>query len=186
LKLASKPSLLEIVPRKSYILSDTMLCLSRKTDYALIALGHLCERPTTVVSARDIASAYDLPAALLMNILKTLQKNDLLESVRGVNGGYRLAGNLESFSLYELIHILEGKVEPGCDHDDEPDGPHGQRRGSVQAPVQALHYKLMQFLHDVAVADLVWPGRRIDVPAESLRASKSESKHRKDRVAALV
>jgi Rrf2 family protein len=152
-----------------------MLCLSRKTDYALIALGFLAERQDEVVSARDIASAYDLPAPLLMNILKTLGKHGILSSVRGVSGGYRIRADLEAVSLHELIRILEGKVEPGCDHDHEPDGPRSRRRGSVQAPIQALHYKLMQFLHDVALADLVMPGRRIDVPAESLRRSRPKN-----------
>lgn len=164
-----------------------MLCLTRKTDYALIALSHLCERPGSIVSARDIAAAYDLPVALLMNILKTLQKKAILESNRGVNGGYRLAADLGQLSLYELIEILEGKVEPGCDHESEHGDRPASRRGWVQAPIQALHFKLMQFLHDVAVADLVLPGQRIDVPAEALRSQKSESKARMNvREAALV
>jgi Rrf2 family protein len=155
-----------------------MLCLTRKTDYALIALSHLCERPGSIVSAREIAAAYDLPGALLMNILKTLQKRGILESIRGVRGGYRLVADLGRVSLYRFIESLEGKVEPGCDHEGEPSLASEQKRGSVPAPIQALHFKLMQFLHDVAVADLVLPGRRIDVPAQSLRTVRSEVKIR--------
>jgi Rrf2 family protein len=146
-----------------------MLCLSRKTDYALIALGYLAERPGDVVSAREIAGVYDLPAALLMNILKTLQRHGIVASTRGASGGYRLAGKTDQVSLHDLIRILEGKVEPGCDHDSEPQGPK-----AVHAPIQALHFKLMQFLHDVSLADLVLPGRRIDVPAEVLRRPRPQ------------
>jgi Rrf2 family protein len=150
-----------------------MLCLSRKTDYALIALGYLAERQGQVVSAREVAVAYGLPPALLMNILKRLQKHGIVLSTRGTRGGYRIIGaDLDAVSLHELIRILEGKVEPGCSHEDQPDGPVTVRAGSAQAPIQALHYKLMQFLHDVSLADLVMPGRRIDVPAEVLRRAK--------------
>lgn len=152
-----------------------MLCLSRKTDYALIALGHLAERQERIVSAREVAKAYGLPEALLMNILKRLQQHRLVVSTRGMKGGYRIGTDLDAVSLHELIRILEGKVEPGCDHEHDPDGPIAVRRGSAQAPIQALHYKLMQFLHDVSLADLVMPGRRIDVPAEALRRGKRKS-----------
>jgi len=152
-----------------------MLCLSRKTDYALIALGHLAERHHEVVSAREVARTYDLPEALLMNILKVLQKHGVIQSTRGTNGGYRISVDLETVSLHELIRILEGKVEPGCDHEHGPDSPVSVRGGSAQAPIQALHYKLMQFLHDVSLADLLLPGRRIDVPAEALRRAKRKN-----------
>jgi Rrf2 family protein len=155
-----------------------MLCLTRKTDYALIALGHLAQRQDEIVSAREMAAAYDLPPALLMNILKTLQKNGVLSSVRGVSGGYQILTDLQRVSLFDLIRILEGKVEPGCDHDHEPGGPRSQRRGAVQAPIQALHFKLMQFLHDVSLADLVMPGRRIDVPAQMLQGSRARRRER--------
>jgi Rrf2 family protein len=152
-----------------------MLCLSRKADYALVALGHLAERPDSVVSASEVASAYSLPRALLMNILKSLQKHRLVISTRGKKGGYRIGTDLDAVSLHELIRILDGKVEPGCDHEHEPQGPVSVRSGSAQAPIQALHYKLMQFLHDVSLADLVLPGRRIDVPAEMLRRVKRKT-----------
>jgi Rrf2 family protein len=153
-----------------------MLCLSRKTDYALIALGHLAERPGRVVSANEIASTHQLSKALMMNILKTLQKHRIVNSTRGTLGGYTIGSDLGALSLHELIRVLEGKVEPGCHHEDEPGGPMSVRSGSAQAPIQALHYKLMQFLHDVTIADLVLPGRRIDVPAEALRRRMRETK----------
>jgi DNA-binding IscR family transcriptional regulator len=104
-----------------------------------------------------------------MNILKALQKHHIVRSTRGVRGGYVLRAKLDEVSLHELIRVLEGKVEPGCDHESEPDGPKSVIRGADHPPIQALHYKLMQFLHDVSLADLVLPGRRIDVPAERLR-----------------
>jgi len=159
-----------------------MLCLSRKTDYALIALGYLAERPEAIVSAREISKAYELPLPLLMNLLKRLQNQGVVRSVRGVNGGYKL-GALQQLSLHELIRILEGKVEAGCDHEDAADGSPAVRSSAAHAPVQALHAKLMQFLHDVPVTDLVLPGRRIDVPSGALRRNRDRRQPMRDSAA---
>ena len=158
--------------------STTMFCLSKKTDYALIGLAYLSENPQRIASAREIAEAYQLPLPLLMNILKTLHQQGILLSIRGSNGGYQLAVNPSTVSLYDLISVLE-RNEPAArvlDLDDA--GPHVPERrraklaGPVAAPIEALHYKFRRFLKEVKLSDLLTPGRRIDVPLERVRASE--------------
>lgn len=138
-----------------------MLCLSKKTEYALIALGFLAERPEQVVSAREIGRAFDLPVPLLMKILKTLSRNDLVMSMRGVRGGYQLGRGLWSASLYDLISILDGGTlaKPLVEvHQDDAGTEH--RLPSKHAPVSVLNRRLAKFLDDAKVADLVLPGRQ--------------------------
>src|SRR5262245_25494766 len=77
---------LDIVPIQSYIWVS-MLSFSRKTDYALIALSHLARLQGRTVSAREIAQAYGLPQALVMNVLKAMHRAGIVSSVRGVKGG---------------------------------------------------------------------------------------------------
>ena len=84
-----------------------MWCLSKKSEYALVALAYLAEQPGRLASARQIAEERGLPMSLLMNILKNLQGHGLLSSGRGVKGGYQLARDLGRLSLYELIAIVE-------------------------------------------------------------------------------
>jgi Rrf2 family protein len=163
-----------------------MLCLSKKTEYALVALAHLAEQPERLASAREIASAHGLPAALLMNILKNLQGHGLLCSGRGVKGGYRIAQDLGSLPLYDLIAMVEcGGQQPegdcGClDHvaEDVLGHPDFARFAGSRAPVQALQFKLVRFLKEVRVADLVMPGRRIDVPLERLKIKEHQANRR--------
>ena len=154
-----------------------MLCMSKKTQYALVALGHLSEQPGRVASAREIAAAHAMPMALLINILKNLQGHGLLRSTRGVKGGYQVARDLGGLSLHELIAIVdcEGHSTDGdCGcleyaQDEAARGDWGRnRQASPHGPVQALQFKLVRFLREVRVADLVLPGRRIDVPVERL------------------
>jgi Rrf2 family protein len=155
-----------------------MLCISRKTEYALAAFAHLAEKPGQTASAREIAQAAGLPLALLMNILKNLQSHGLLQSTRGVKGGYRIAREMSDVSLHELIAIVEchgrlGEGECGClEHAVE-----AIRMADSHGPVQALQFKLVKFLRDVRVADLVLPGRRIDVPIERLNKQDRRIEH---------
>lgn len=149
-----------------------MLSLSKKTDYALIALGDLAEDTQRVASARQIAVRCGLPVSLLMNILKSLHGAGFIQSIRGTKGGYRLAIRLHEVSLHELIVVVDGGFRlTECS---------GQRaiceqpscrlagRCPIEAPLQALHYRLEQFLEDVKLSDLIVPGQRIDVPLEMI------------------
>lgn len=152
-----------------------MLCLTKKTEYALIALASLGQSPNDVTSAREIASEHGLPAALLMNILKALQQCDVVRSTRGARGGYLIGPALENLSLHDLIQALEGRVQTtGCEeHGEIEESLPAPAVRAIEAPVRALQYRLTRFLREVRVADLVLPGRRIDVPAELVGFSKS-------------
>lgn len=156
-----------------------MFCLSKKVDYALTALAYLAEQDR-VASARQIAQAFHLPPALLMNILKQLQQCELLKSTRGVKGGYKIAADLARVSLFDLMRFVE--VEHEGAHEIASDGKcqcnecgdyEKELAGTSSAgPVQALHFKLIRFLKDIKLSDLVLPGRRIDVPLDGLSLRK--------------
>ena len=60
-----------------------MLSLNRKTDYALVALSDMADRLGQWASARDIAERGGVPAALLMNVMKTLQGAGIVHSRAG-------------------------------------------------------------------------------------------------------
>ena len=135
-----------------------MLRLSKKADYALISLAYLAEHRTHVVSAREIAQSCELPLPLLMNLLKAMHQRGILRSVRGASGGYQIASDLTTLSLLDLSNLLE----------EAETGRPAEKRLAQHGPAQALQYRLIRFMRDVSVADLVLPGRRIDVPLEGV------------------
>ena len=141
-----------------------MLRLSKKADYALISLGYLAEHPEHVVSAREIAERCQLPLPLLMNILKALHQRGVLKSSRGASGGYRIASDLSKLSLLDLSGMLENA--DGAAAGGAGEGEMDKKRFALHGAAQALQYRIVQFMRDVSVADLVLPGRRIDVPLE--------------------
>jgi Rrf2 family protein len=139
-----------------------MLPLGINTDYALIALAYMVERGDQLASARAIAEAHGLSLPLMMKVLKILHQRQLLQSVRGVKGGYRIGVDLNEVSLYELMAILGGERLIDVDQQPRP------RSFSGHAPALALQYRLIRFLREVPLSDLVIPGRRIEVPLELL------------------
>ena len=73
-----------------------MLKISKKADYALMALQHIASvqfgdvTPGRVVNTKEIAEEYNIPLELLAKVLQTLSKNGLIESHNGPKGGYLL------------------------------------------------------------------------------------------------
>ncbi|MGD2107860.1 MAG: Rrf2 family transcriptional regulator [Phycisphaerae bacterium] len=137
-----------------------MLALTRKTEYALIAMTHLANRAGETVSAREIAQSSGLPLPILTNILKTLTHAGAVRSTRGANGGYGLAKSIDSITLHELIATIEGPFQlvqcalAGTDEDGkspcelEPSCP-------IRTPVYKIHDRLKDFLEGVTLAELM-------------------------------
>ncbi len=132
-----------------------MLALTRKTEYALIALAYLAQHRGDVANARAIARRYRVPASLLMNVLKRLAHEGLLQSVRGSKGGYILAQDPHDVSLHDLIVAVEGPMHfvqcAGAPSDDECELTDVC---PVSRPVRRIHDRLEQFLRDVTLAEI--------------------------------
>ena len=159
-----------------------MLSLNRKTDYALVALADMADRPGQWASAREVAERNGVPGALLMNVLKTMHGAGILRSTRGSRGGYQIAADLERLSLFDLVRMLEN-VDPSPETNGGEPACCGRYKigRSGHGPVHAFHQKLRQFLRSVMLSDLVLPGRRIDVPVELVSTSGSAGRSRIDK-----
>jgi Rrf2 family protein len=88
-----------------------MLRLSKKADYALMAMKHLAVRPDGAsASAREIAEQYDIPVELLAKVLQRLAKRGLLSSLQGTRGGYKLARPTAMISVADIIQAIDGPL----------------------------------------------------------------------------
>src|SRR5205807_8861030 len=88
-----------------------MLKLTKKADYALMAMKHLAENTDRGArSAKDMADAYGIPPEALAKILQRLAKAGLLHSQHGTNGGYRLARAAHTISAFEVIQAIDGPL----------------------------------------------------------------------------
>ena len=88
-----------------------MLRLSKKADYALLAMRHMAGQPDrAAVSARELSEAYDLPPELLAKVLQKLVRGRLLTSIQGIRGGYGLARPAAAISLADVIQAVDGPL----------------------------------------------------------------------------
>lgn len=81
--------------------------LSRTSRYALLAAIALAQRPDEWIPAHELALATGIPANYLTKILHTMARARLLRSVRGPQGGFRLARPPEEISLADVVSLFE-------------------------------------------------------------------------------
>lgn len=86
-----------------------MLKISKLTDYGILAAVYLARKRGEVIAAREIAEFYSLPVPMVSKVLKVLHHNgNLVESHRGVGGGYSFEGDPDRITLSHLLEALEG------------------------------------------------------------------------------
>ncbi len=138
-----------------------MLALTKRTEYALIAICHLARvGRKQVVSAREIHEAHGVPLPLLMGVLKKLGHAGLLESVRGARGGYMLALAPEQLSLAAVIEAVEGPVQlvRCADLNKQNRRCALTKQCPIQRSVHRVHHQLRDFMSRVKIADLAFDG----------------------------
>ncbi len=131
-----------------------MLRLSKKADYALMAMKHLAMRPDSAsASAREIAEAYDIPLELLAKVLQRLVRARLLVSVQGTRGGYRLGRPPQKIPVAEVIQSVDGPVTvTACSPDDHNCDQFN--KCSIRDPLWKIRGRIVEALNTVSVAEL--------------------------------
>ena len=83
--------------------------LTNYSDYALRSLIYLAVRPEpeTLANISDIANSYNISKSHLTKIIHQLGQLGYIESVRGKNGGIRLAAAPKDINLGVLIKQIE-------------------------------------------------------------------------------
>ena len=113
-----------------------MLRLSKKADYALIAMKHLALRPDQAASsAREIAEQYDIPVELMAKVLQ------------------RLARGASAISVADIIQAIDGPLTvTACSTGDKNCGQYA--KCSVRDPLWQIRERIAAALATVSVAEL--------------------------------
>jgi Rrf2 family protein len=132
-----------------------MLRLSKKADYALMAMKHLALRGdrSSSSSAREIAEQYDIPIELLAKVLQRLVRGGLLASHQGTRGGYQLARLPTMISVADVIQAIEGPVTVTACATDE--GTCEQyAKCNVRDPLWRVRERILAALGECTIAEL--------------------------------
>jgi len=89
--------------------------ISAKGEYAAKAVLYLSLKYPGIVTIHEVAQRHRIPVKYLEHILLSLKKAGLLESRRGVRGGYLLARHPQQISIGEVLRVVDGKFsESSC------------------------------------------------------------------------
>jgi Rrf2 family cysteine metabolism transcriptional repressor len=88
-----------------------VLVITSKSPYAVRALAELARRGNVgPVPIGEIARARDIPVQFLEGLFATLRRNGILQSQRGVKGGYSFARPPADITVLEIVELLEGEL----------------------------------------------------------------------------
>jgi Rrf2 family cysteine metabolism transcriptional repressor len=88
-----------------------VLVITSKSPYAVRALAELARRGDAApVPIGDLARARDIPPQFLEGLFATLRRAGILQSQRGVKGGYSFARPAAEVTVLEVVELLEGEL----------------------------------------------------------------------------
>ncbi len=133
-----------------------MLRFSKMADYGVLLLSHWTRNENALVSARELADLYHMPQSLAANLLKTFCKSGLLESQRGLHGGYRLTQPPSNITLLDIVGAIDGPVQLTdcvleaesnitCDYLDVC---------SCHSPLHTINEQICDYLRSLSLNDL--------------------------------
>ena len=146
--------------------------LSLRGEYALralLVLGLNYEQP--VVRIQAISEQQNIPKRFLEQILSDLKSAGVVQSRRGVAGGYRLARRPDQITLAEVVRHIEGALAPvscvserfyeKCSCPDEA-------RCAIRSVMKEIREAIVKVAERVTIAELCKRWRNLQqTPAEA-------------------
>jgi len=129
-----------------------MLKITRKVEYALIAVRHLEETSEKLVSVNEISKLYGIPRELLAKTMQKLASANIVKSVKGPRGGYKTKNKAANTTLNDFFEILEGPTaimdcyfESGCDH---------LTNCNIRTPINKINNSIRNLFDNLTLADI--------------------------------
>lgn len=132
-----------------------MLKINKKVEYAMMVLKHMATKEDIeLTSARSICDLYKTPFDSTAKVMQKLNSANILNSIKGIKGGYVLNRPLSEITYMELVKIIEGEeVSRVCE------SPKGKCENfqfcNIITPVEQLNLKLKEFLHSLNLEELL-------------------------------
>ncbi len=82
--------------------------ITRQTDYAIRCVLYLSKKKDQPIVVDEIANEMSIPKSFLSKIVQKLSRADILESFRGVKGGFKLSRKPAEISLLDVIDAMQG------------------------------------------------------------------------------
>ena len=134
-----------------------MIKLSRLTDYGVVVMTQMSQSAEPVTTAQHLAAATGLPLPTVSKLLKKLVKKRLLQSHRGVKGGYSLSRALAQITAAEFIEALDGPVALTACVNGAEDACNVESLCPVRGGWDRVNRSIRAALEEISLADLCMP-----------------------------
>lgn len=91
-------------------MSNNILKISDAASIALHAMIELAQNQDKLISVKEISAKFDVSANHLSKVMQRLNKAGLIDSIKGFNGGFRLAVKPEEVTFLEIYELFDGKL----------------------------------------------------------------------------
>lgn len=130
--------------------------LTRASSYALHAVVYMAtqksmDRP---IASHTIAQVHKLPERFLLKVLKPLVSHQILLSIKGPNGGYRLAKKPNEITMLDVIEAAEGTPLRGS-APINPEDPHSSLDKHLDQICSQSTEQVRKQLGKVKISELV-------------------------------
>ena len=127
--------------------------LSRTVSYALQATLQLAQYDMAVpVPCSRLAAHGKMPERFLLQVLRNLVAHGILESTRGVDGGYALERPAADISLLQVIEAIDGPLVPVLPMSE---GLPEEAKSKLEATLTRVTTRARLDLESVTLADLL-------------------------------
>ncbi len=134
-----------------------MLGISKAADYSILVVGYLSGVEVRQVRTKDeMAETLNLPADFLSKVLQKLVKSEIVESVKGLRGGYRLPRQPEDITLREVIEAIDGPpVMVSCLRENFKDCGRTQLCHPIIEKMREVEIKVSEMLENINFTELI-------------------------------
>ena len=140
-----------------------MLRLNRMTDYAILVLGALADRHGETLASGRLAEVTDLAQPTVAKVLRMLLAAELVETQRGVRGGYRLMKISAHISLVDIVEAMEGPIAVTDCIDDAREPCMASNCCCMHKHWKHINLAIRKALMDVTLGDLINPAQLFPV-----------------------
>lgn len=133
-----------------------MIRISKKVEYALMALKYISNSDNKVITTREISDTKNIPYDLLSKIMQTLKNENILSSNQGSSGGYSLSKRPDEIPLYNLISAIDGDVNIAeCLNESSLKDCSMTGNCSIKSPVMLLQKEVEDLFKRKTISDFV-------------------------------
>lgn len=124
-------------------------------EYGMIILCHLGQKRKERVSARDITKSEHLPHAFTQRILQELLRSGLVDSRRGVAGGYTLSRDPKDITLFEIHDAIEGEIDLISFFEERVEEYGDDTSINIHKGMEGLHERVIEEFKKIKLSDFM-------------------------------